>query len=371
MSAEAEAVTSLPGGGSFLILESTRPADRQHWERVWRSWPGREIQAHPAYVDLFCAEGERALAAMWVGDAGQVLYPLVLRPLRAQTWAVAAGAEACDLITPYGYGGPFVWGARDLPTLTASFWAAFDRWARSEGVVAEFARLSLFGEGLLAWPGPTEVEQPNVVRDLTLDAQAIWADYDHKVRKNVQAARRAGVRVEVDPEGCRSADFLRIYRATLKRREASANYYFPEAFFTRLEHGLAGQYCYFHALDGAAVVSSELVLVSATRVYSFLGGTESSAYGLRPNDLIKHEIVTWAKGRGLDQYVLGGGFRRDDGIFRYKRSFAPRGLLPFRVGRRVHRPDVYVRLIEARREHERALGREWTPPPDYFPEYRG
>ena len=33
--------------------------------------------------------------------------------------------------------------------------------------------------------------------------------------------------------------------------------------------------------------------------------------------------------------MLGGGYGADDGIFRYKRSFAPHGLVPFFVGRRV------------------------------------
>ena len=36
----------------------------------------------------------------------------------------------------------------------------------------------------------------------------------------------------------------------------------------------------------------------------------------------------------------------DDGIFRYKRSFAPHGLVPFFVGRRVLEPELYAELTE-------------------------
>ena len=42
--------------------------------------------------------------------------------------------------------------------------------------------------------------------------------------------------------------------------------------------------------------------------------------------------------------MLGGGYGADDGIFRYKRSFAPHGLVPFFVGRRVLEPELYDEL---------------------------
>ena len=51
----------------------------------------------------------------------------------------------------------------------------------------------------------------------------------------------------------------------------------------------------------------------------------------------------------------------DDGIFRYKRSFAPRGLVPFYVGRRVLDPELYRDLTES-------VGGPREP--GYFPAYR-
>jgi CelD/BcsL family acetyltransferase involved in cellulose biosynthesis len=114
-------------------------------------------------------------------------------------------------------------------------------------------------------------------------------------------------------------------------------------------------------LHGDRVVSSELALVSATSAYSFLGGTREDAFALRPNDLLKVELIRWAKAAGRQRFVLGGGFEADDGIFRYKRSFAPHGLVPFEIGTRVLRPDVYDELTR------RAGGpRE----PGFFPAYR-
>ena len=156
----------------------------------------------------------------------------------------------------------------------------------------------------------------------------------------------------------------------MDRRGAGRGYYFPMEFFEKLRLDLPDGACWFHALLGDEVVSTELVLLSTATVYSFLGGTAEAAFDCRPNDLLKYEIIRWAKARGYQRYVLGGGYEPGDGIFRYKRSFSPRGTIPFRVGRRIHQPDKYRRLVAARSSYEKALGVHWTPKAGYFPEYR-
>ena len=313
----------------------------ERWLAAWKAWPEREVHAHPEYLRLY-DEG-RAMCAL----ADGVLYPFHLREL-------PFGAEGADIVTPYGYGGAFRTGDADPD----AFWTAFDAWAAEHGVVSELVRFSLFGDRLLAYPGEREQRLVNVVRDLGDDP---WMDFEHKVRKNVNKARRSGLRVEIDEMGARLDDFLRVYDDTLTRREAHERYRFPHEFFERIRDRLAGQFVFAHVLDGDRVVSSELALLSASSAYSFLGGTDERAFAARPNDLLKVELFRWAEAAGKRRFVLGGGFAADDGIFRYKRSFAPRGLVPFEIGMRVLDHGAYERLTE------RAGGpRE----PSFFPAYR-
>jgi hypothetical protein len=326
-------------------------ADSAEWLAHWSSWPEREIYAHPGYVSLEEDEHTRALCSGWRSDEGSVLYPFLLRDLRGEPF----GVDASDVITPYGYGGAFFWG-RDRDAVARAFWPAFDEWADEAHVVSEFVRFALFDEHLLPYPGEREQRLVNVVRDLEPSADELWMDCEHKVRKNVKSARRAGVTIEFDPAGERLDDFLRLYEHTLERREAPERYRFPRAFFERLPH----EYVYVYALHGDKVVSSELVLLSELNAYSFLGGTDSEAFELRPNDLLKWELILWAKQAGKRRFVLGGGYAVDDGIFRYKRSFAPRGLVPFFVGRRVLQPALYAELTQ------KAGGGD----PGFFPAYR-
>ncbi len=327
-------------------------ADSPEWLEQWSAWPEREVYAHPGYVSLYEDDTSRALCAAWRSDEGSVLYPFLLRDLRGEPF----GVDAADVITPYGYGGAFFWGA-DREAVAARFWPAFDAWAAEQPVVSEFVRMGLFDDGLLPYPGESEQRLTNVVRDLEPSADELWMDCEHKVRKNVKKARRADVRIEFDATGARLDDFLRLYLDTLERRDAAERYRFPRDFFERLPE----QRVYVHALHGDDVVSSELVLLSEHNAYSFLGGTDSDAFDLRPNDLLKWELILWLKDAGKRRFVLGGGYGVDDGIFRYKRSFAPHGLVPFFVGRRVLQPELYRELTE------RTGARGDV---DFFPAYR-
>ena len=298
--------------------------------------------------------------------AGGALFPLILRPIDQEPWADVS-EEGSDVTSPYGYGGPFRWGEVD----EVAFWLDLHRWAEAQHVVSGFARLSLFADELLNFTGGEHINAPNVVRDLEMETDALWMDYEHKVRKNVNRARREGVRVEVDAAGSRLEDFLAIYSGTMDRRGAASSYYFDREFFLALTRNLDGQFLFFHALHDGEVVSTELVLVSATRIYSFLGGTRAEAFELRPNDLLKHEIILWGQRAGKQAFVLGGGYGGPDGIFRYKLSFAPKGEVPFRTGQIVFDRSAYDRLVAVRSAWEARGGRQWQPRPGFFPAYRG
>jgi len=353
-----------PGG---KLLRGEQPHDFAEWLAAWKAWPGREIHAHPAYVRIDARRvGAAPRCYLWRFGKATVLYPFLLRDLSRETYWTDKVGPAYDIATPYGYGGPYCWGGEGAASVGQRFWADFDRWAESAGVVSEFVRFSLLKNVLGEYPGARVAVQQSVIRRLDLDEEQLWADFEHKVRKNVKRARREGLTVEFDPAGRRLEDFLRIYHNSMSRRGARSEYYFSREYFADLNRDLGDGAVFAHVLGGRRVVSTELVLVSAETVYSFLGGTDSSAFDKRPNDLLKFEVMRWARQAGKKQYVLGGGHAAEDGIFRYKRSFAPRGGTPFYVGRRVLRPAVYEQLTLARR----ALR---SPPPTddrYFPAYR-
>jgi hypothetical protein len=352
---------------SVEFYDAARPEQRKAWIELWESWPDREMMAHPAFVELFARPGDSVIGAACRMESGGVLYPVIARPFTQEPWA-APDLKGCDLTTAYAYGGPFAWNVSEAEA--ARFWERFDAWAKDIGAVTSFARLSLFPETLLPFNGTTADRGPNVIRKLDLSDEALWANYDGKVRKNVQKARREGVTVISDFKGERLDDFLKVYESTMDRHDANDYYYFPRALFEKLMAELPGRFVFMHALANGKVVSSDLALLSERNAYYWLGGSLAESFALRPNDLLKHEMFLQCRALGKRCVVLGGGYKPDDGLIRYKRAFAPGSDARFQVGARLYDPGMSDRLVTLRQAWEKSQGRDWTPVEGFFPTYR-
>jgi hypothetical protein len=354
----------------FEIWDAADSRDRACWIERWRQWPAREVFAHPDYLLLYARRGVHARCAAGAASGSYTLYPFLMRELSEEPYCEASLRECTDITSPYGYGGPFAWGGAWDRELAVMFWRRFDDWASRSHVISEVIRLSLFPATVMPYAGSAAVVSENIVRSLTISADELWRDFEHKVRKNVNKARQSGVTIEMDESGGRLDDFLRIYRGTMERRNAASCYFFPRQYFDGIHRRLKGQFTYFHALLGSTVVSTELVLISADRVYSFLGGTDASYFHLRPNDLLKFEVMRWAHRAGRKEFVLGGGYSPGDGIYRFKLSLAPHGRIPFSIGFRVLDIRAYAALVQRRRASAIETGGRWDPQPGFFPAYR-
>lgn len=356
-------------GGPIQVqfLDAAQAQDRQAWLDLWHHWPKREIMAHPEYVRLFARPEDRVVAAAVRTAHGGILYPVIVRPLAAEPWA-EPGERGCDLTTAYGYGGPFAWGVAEEEA--ASFWTAFDAWAAGQGAASAFARLSLFSDELLPFNGDAVPNGPNVVVRVDLPKEALWNEYRSEARRSIGLARERNVTIEFDPTGARLDEFLAVYTSTMDRRGASQGYYFPRAFFEKFIQNLSGHFTFVHAIAHQRVISSEMVLLSAERAYSYLGGTLAEAFSLGPNYLIKHESFLWCGERGRKAVVLGGGYQPNDGILRYKQRFTRAADIPFFLGHKLYDARESQRLVDRRRQWELAQGRDWSPAVDFFPAYR-
>jgi len=348
----------------FRVLDATICKEYEAWLELWREWPDQEPFGHPSYPGLFAQQNDNVVCAAWRSNKGGVIFPLIKRPLGIEPWVRLD--NRADLTSPYGYGGAFFWGVVD----EKSYWNAFEAWAKKAGVVTCFLRLSLWPEQILEPPRGIETISLNIAINLKPGLEAVWRGYKHKVRKNVNRALRDGLKTEIDYNGDKLSEFLEVYYRTMQRRKAEERYFFQESFFHNLCVSMPECFVFLHTLAKGRVVSSELVLVSKFYVYSFLGGTLEQWFESRPNDLLKHRIVEWAYNQGKAAFVLGGGYKENDGIFNYKRGFAPQGTIPFRVCKMILDETGYSELIETRRNYEERKGIYWLPANNYFPAYR-
>lgn len=151
----------------------------------------------------------------------------------------------------------------------------------------------------------------------------------------------------------------------MERNSANNNFYFPKEFFEIISQMKKKNASLFHVVKDERIISSELVLYDLNNAYSFLGGTDSIYFPLRPNDLLKDYIIKWAYSRNLKNFVLGGGYGEDDGIFTYKKYFSKDGVSPFYIGKRIIDQGKYDKLCELRAQNNNEILNN-----SFFPLYR-
>ena len=341
-------------GLSVLTMENAA-----QWDDIVRSFLQYDVYYLSGYVKAFQLHGDGEPLLFYYRGANLRAINVVMKRDIAQDIHFAGKLPErtyFDFATPYGYGGWLLEGEGN----PAPLYAAYCNWCQKNGVVSEFVRFQLFSNSRESYYGEVTQRNNNVIRMLNCPIEHMIMTFEHKVRKNLKKAIASGLEVRVDLKGEQLNDFLRIYYGTMNRNNAEQSYYFEESFFNQI-NVLCGNYVYFHVILNGKVISSELVLLGPKTMYSYLGGTDNAYFSCRPNDFLKYHIIQWGIGKGYQQFVLGGGHGLDDGIFRYKKSFAPDGIVPFYTGQMVFNKSAYQRLISNRKQSEKA---------DYFPAYR-
>lgn len=340
----------------FQLLDFDVLPERARWLRLWESLPSGSPFVHPGFLGSLRMMGERAVCLTFSWDSGALLFPLVIRPIPDSP----EGLGQWDAHTPIGYGGGFIVGEPSKEGEHRA-WASFAARLRELGVVSVYLRLLPIADDVHApeWSAAHADSKPNVVVATHESIDEIWRRYAHKVRKNVKRAEREGLRARFGRTEELVSHFTSIYDETMERVGASKSVRFSEGQVARLVESLADRCFVVIVYSDDEPVSAELVLQSNEYLFSFLGGTVPHGFVKRANDYLKHEVCRYAVSYGRKGYLLGGGSRANDGIYRYKRSFAPHGDVEYRSLGYIFRRDDYELLKHQSAERI-----------DFFPTYR-
>jgi hypothetical protein len=278
-----------------------------------------------------------------------------------------------DFVSPYGYSGPIT--SENCPLLfQLNCWILIKDYFLKENFVSCFIRLSL-GLEMPGFPGEAIATMKNV-RGEILEEEVQWMSFDHKVRKNVKRAQKESLNFEVKlGADCNDEDFNNfhnIYIETMRRNNAKDVYFYDIAAFKKYARECYNCCAFSFIIDDGKVISTEMVLISDDSIYSFLGGTLGEGFEKRPNDLLKFELINWARQMGKKYFVLGGGYGAEDGIFKYKKSFFPNDTVEYFTGRWEINPELYS-TIEKNTMENYFKNNEYSEliiKTDFFPSYR-
>lgn len=340
-------------------LQLLSTADESRWQAVLPA--GRSVFGSVEFVRL--AEKHNGFAGrLMVVQAGhhQVAYPFFIRPLHVLPFRHSSGSW--DTTTP-DFTGPFGLTSQ----VVNEFLAAKKNLFREIGAVSEFGHLHPFTiDATLLKEDGAILNRELVWVDSSLSDDDLWREhFSYACRKNIKRAQSESVSVFAASNLGDIREFHRIYCHTMDRAQALSTYYFPLDYFEYIFEHMPHSSRFVLAEHRGNIIGAILYLHDHEHVYSYLGGADYSFQQLRPSNAIVYNTIEWTRAKGKKALVLGGGYRDDDGIFRFKASFS-RHRAPFYTYRHVHLPELYSELERNWCQHAGVT----ALPDGFFPSYR-
>lgn len=340
--------------------------EKEHLRKLIDVCTEKDIHSTPDYISLFHEyQGYEAFYAYFGDEPNYILVPYFKRPILFST------EKLFDIVSPWYYGGPIsnVKDAQLLNKLFSQFLEKFSKYCKENHIVTEFQRMNpiLKNHELYKNDSSLSFDRKIVYVNLRKDLNKLYEEYDRHARKNINKAIRNGLKVYSDDTQESIKHFIEIYTKSMKQKNAKEFYLFNEKFFHKLFNIFKKEIKLFRVEYNGKIVCYSIELGKYGILHDYLRGVDSEVLPLRPNDILLHEVIKWAKSAGYSYFSIGGGASsaEDDGIFNFKKSFSAT-VADFYVYKKIHNLEKYKELCKTRGKCDLLYEKA-----QFFPEYMG
>lgn len=247
-----------------------------------------------------------------------------------------------DIETAYGYGGPLV-RKRD-PRFIEEFENAFLQYCQSEKIIAEFIRFHPLIKNETIFKKNIQIlhNRKTVWIDLTQNIDSIWMNHISTQNRNtIRKCIKNNLVVTISEN---YDEFMDIYNETMRKVGADSFYLFDEDYYNLMKG--KPNYILFNVNESGSIIAAAIFMGYGDYFHYHLSGSRKEALNQSPNNLLLWEAINYAKNHNYKKMHLGGGLTdsTEDNLFRFKSKFS-KEYADFYIGKRVHNPDVYNRLI--------------------------
>ncbi len=314
---------------AHIVALSTEQAQAR-FEALPAAWRIASLSPAFAAADVSRDPALRCVHACLEAGAHEWIHSVHLRPLAGQAGEFGA-------TSPYGYGGP-VTPVTD-PAFLSQAWSAWRDWCRQEGVLAEFCRFHpQLPSSALAFGGTVKENRQTVSVDLTVPDVA--AGFNTLTRRKIRKTREAGVQVRWSRDPADWALYAAFYRQAMQDLQATAFYFFPDAYFEALSR-LSCTHLLVCEKEGRWLSAGVYLLEGGVLEYH-LGASSPEGKATGTPSLLQAEAAAWGQARGAHALYLAGGTdpSPENPLLFYKLGFSRR-TLPFSVGEAIHDDNRY------------------------------
>ena len=288
--------------------------DKTNWTAVLEAFPESDAAHEWGYFEAYHQREPSLEQVLFYQESsqGKIAYPFFFN------------RETKSLSSVYGYTGPLLDITDELAWQTFSEELA--RFCRQEDITKVEERFHPLLQNERCLFAKTQLQEKRKVVALKTAEQATLAKLGTSgVRRFIRKAQKNGITVRSSPITA-IGDFLEIYNATMRRKQANELYYFEPTFFETLAAEFGPRFWLELAYLEGEVIGGSLNLSSQTCVYGFLTATKPEFQSLGVSQLLYYSLLEKAWAEQIPYALIGGGFHTDDedSLFLFKKSFVNR-----------------------------------------------
>lgn len=274
------------------------------------------------------------------------------------------GKTYYDIVTPYGYGGPYIKESIDKEGLLEDYKKDFSEYCKENNIVSEFVRFHPLYNNAKDFK---EIYNSTFNRH-TLGTNLKYEDpikeeFGKSCRKNIKRKLKNGMTYKITENPTDFKNFKECYYSTMDRNEAGDYYYFDDKYFENIEKYFKNNTIVIEIIYENKVIAAGIYFISDNNIHVHLSGTKIEYIKLSPAYILRYAVTIWGKENGYNVIHHGGGrtSSEEDALYKFKEQFARKTKFDFYLGKKIFNQKIYDKLCESTNTDKNE---------DYFPAYR-
>ena len=260
--------------------------------------------------------------------------------------------EYYDIVTPYGYGGPYVDKCINKDKLLKDYENNFNKYCIDNNIVAEFVRFHPIKKNYLDFKDiyNCSFNRYTLATNIKDYDDPVKSEFSRHCRKTIKHILKNGISFKlIDKPTLDDLDvFKRIYFLNMKRKDAEEYYFFDDKYFLDILDIYKDNIIIAEAIYEDKVIAAGLYFYTDNLIHAHLSGTDTEYLYLSPAYILKYGTALWAKENNVDFIHYGGGTSTDmdNSLFLFKSKFAQNTKFEFWIGKKIWNKEIYDKLCE-------------------------
>ena len=277
------------------------------------------------------------------------------------------GKEYYDIITPYGYGGPYISWAKNKKEILKDYENKFEKYCKKNNIVAEFIRFHPIYENFKDFKEiyNCQFNRYTLATDIKDFDDPVASEFSKHCKKTIRQILKLGVKYRIieKPTMEDIETFKKIYYLNMKRKKADEYYFFDSKYFEDIYKYFYDKIVIAESIYNDRVIAAGLYFITDNNIHAHLSGTDTEYLYLSPAYILKYGTAIWAKEKKYNFIHYGGGTSNslEDPLYLFKCKFAKNTKKEFWIGKKIWNQYVYEQLCSI-------IGNSINE--EYFPAYR-